>query len=79
MPSTKYTMVIEPVVGRLTFDMEMDPHGDWLASVRGEPGVIGDGRSKQDAIANAVALYLHVKIMRINRGLWQPTFVKNTG
>lgn len=78
MAVAEYTMTIDQVVGRLTLDMKLDEQGTWLASVRGEPGCIGDGETKMDAIANAVALLLHVKIMRINRGQWMPRLLKNT-
>jgi predicted RNase H-like HicB family nuclease len=78
VPGSEYTMTIEAVIGQLTFDMTLDAQGSWLAAIRGEPGCIGDGETKQEAIQNAVLLLLHVKIMKINRGHWTPRFLKNT-
>lgn len=51
-------------------------HGQWTASIKGHPGCIGDGTTKEEAIRNAVALYLHVLIMRIHRDAWTPQILK---
>jgi len=61
----------------LTIRVRLDDKGLWIAEIRGHPGCFGDGATKMDAVANAVALYFQVQIMRINRGQWIPKIIKN--
>lgn len=67
---------IGTVVSALYLDMRLDEHGTWVATVKGHPGCIGDGTSKEDAIRNAVCLYLHLLIMRMHRNRWTPQILK---
>jgi len=67
---------IAPVVGPLRLRLRLDHRRTWVAEVVGHPGCVGDGASKAEAIRNAVALYLHTLILRINKGLWTPQIRK---
>ena len=67
---------VAPVVGELRVRVRVDSKGEWLATVVHQPGCIGDGPTKLDAVTNAIKLYLHLLIMKMNRGDWEPRLRK---
>lgn len=68
---------IAAVVPTLYFHVRVDAHGLVVASVKGHPGCVGDGTTKEEALRNATSLYLHMLIMRMQRGSWTPQILKH--
>lgn len=71
MGTSEYTIQVGPIVEKLKVVLKLDHFGEWTASIVGWP-CVGDGSSKDEAIGNAVALYLHILIRRIQAGQWVP-------
>lgn len=77
MSASDIEVKIATVVGPLRLRLHLDHRYTWVAEVIGHPGCTGDGASKAEAIRNAVALYLHTLILRINKGMWTPQIRKH--
>lgn len=67
----EFVVSIAPVVPELRLRITQDAFGEYTAQVIGL-GCVGDGSSRDEAIASAVSLYLHAVIRRIHLGQWRP-------
>lgn len=77
MPSANEFIVrVGPIAGELQIRLQVDAGGLWTAQVIGYDGCVADGRTKQDAIEQAVILWLHCKIGQIRRGNWHAPLKK---
>lgn len=52
----------------LRIETEREDDGRWIAEVRGLPGVMAYGHSKEDAVRQAEALALRVMAERVEHG-----------
>lgn len=74
--SNEFIVRLAPLAGSLKIRLVVDDGGLWTAEVIGYDGCVADGRSKQDAIEQAVILWLHCKIGQIRRGNWHAPLQK---
>jgi predicted RNase H-like HicB family nuclease len=51
-----------------TIEIEQETDGRWLADIPALPGVMAYGKTREEAVANAQALALHVIADRIEHG-----------
>lgn len=68
----EFTITVAPIVGELRVQVTIDDFGEYQATIVGNSGCVGDGSTRDEAVANAVALHLHTIIRRINAGSWMP-------
>jgi predicted RNase H-like HicB family nuclease len=59
----------------LTFDIEQEEDGRWIAEVIGLPGVLVYGQTREEAIARVQALALRVLADRLEHGEVEATLV----
>jgi len=76
-PNT-FTVRLDSLVGPVRLEVRHEPPALWVAQVFGYDSCVADGITKDDAIRQAVVLYLHVKIAQIHRGNWAPRYRKET-
>lgn len=68
MADATFTLKIGPVADELVFECSVNPFNEWTAKLQHHPDVVGDGLTKMEAVENALILYFHVLIRRIQRG-----------
>lgn len=73
-----FTMTVESELGRHTFVMRQEGRA-FVATLQGPDGTpyTATGPDKTAAMNHAMQLYLHVYLMRMQRGLWHPRIVKH--